>query len=177
VTNTVSSEIMQYELGGLVSLYELDTTVIGGIDVYHFTPDLNTNGTFITWQGYTFTQFPIEVAGVSWSGAGEQVRPKLRVSNVNKVLMAALNSLDDLVGAKLTRWRTFAQYLNGVDDTKMLNEEIFVVRKKVEHTANLIEWEIGQLLDRPNFVLPRRIMLRDGDEDVRFPGLGRNRIR
>jgi lambda family phage minor tail protein L len=160
---TVSADIQRFAPGAIVELYELDTTVVGGTDVLRFTPHgPNELGNDIVWAGQTYTRFPIEASGFERRGNGALPRPKLAVANVTGLIGAVA---DSLVGAKLTRTRTFVKYLDAVnfsagnpqaDPNQWIDREIwFIDRKSVENKV-LVEFELSAAFDLAGVMLPRR---------------------
>lgn len=115
----MSSTIIQADLqslqpSALIELFVLDTTSLGGTPVYFHA---GTNGLQqpIVWQGQTYQPYPIQVTGFELTGQGALPKPTMSVSNVGGLISALVMQYDDLVGAKLTRKRTFAQYLDAIN--------------------------------------------------------------
>lgn len=151
----------------------------------------NTNGTidiseviietitpnFLAWQGNNYFPLPLELTGVDERGDGTAPnRPSLVISNANQFLLAAVLSLGDLIGMKVTRWRTFYKFTdNGSEPNSLMHypKEQWVLTKKVAQSKNGLQYEISSPLDRPGVRLPRKQILRD----FGFPGVGRTRIR
>lgn len=156
-------------LGSYIELYDLDCTGIGG-SVYYFTSNAYSSSNVI-WQGNTYTALPVETTG--WeaiSGSSAPARPTMRLSNVNGVLLPAVQTLGDLVGAKLIRWRTFTKYLDGQptsDPTCYFAPGAYYVQQMRELTQEYIEWQLASYLDREGLKLPREQVLRD----VNAPGV------
>lgn len=163
---TARADVQRLEPGAIVELYELDTTVIGGADIFRFTPHgPNELGNDIVFAGQTYVRFPIEASGFERSGQGQLPRPTIRAANVTGLMGAIALSLGDLVGAKLTRTRTFARYLDAVnfgagnpqaDPTQYLDREIWYVDRKSAENKVLIEWELAAAFDLSGIKLPRR---------------------
>lgn len=168
---TIQQQIQNLDITyGYVELYTLDCSQIGG-SIFRFSPNLNSDGTGLVWQGNTYTPLPITTAGWEIDGTGNQVKPTLTVSNVNKVLLAAVISLGDVVGAQLIRVRTFANFLdNGAtpDPSQTLPPDIFVIDQKTGHDNTQITWALASVIDRFGMQLPGRQVLRD----FGFPGVG-----
>jgi lambda family phage minor tail protein L len=160
---TVRADIQSFAPGAIVELYELDTTVIGGVDVFRFTPHgPNELGSDIVWAGQTYTRLPINASGFERRGNGALPRPKLAVANVIGLIGAVA---DSLIGAKLTRTRTFAKYLDAAnfssgnpqaDPNQFIDREIwFIDRKSVENKV-MVEFELAAAFDLAGVMLPRR---------------------
>jgi hypothetical protein len=59
---------------------------------------------------------PIEVEGFEYSGQGTLPRPKLRISNIMGTITALILTLPEgLEGAKLTRIRTLARFIDSAN--------------------------------------------------------------
>ena len=98
---------------------------------FHAGTSLNANGELV-WAGNNYQRFPIEADGFEYSGNGQLPRPKLRVSNILGYVTALLAELPSgLQGAKVTRIRTLARYLDAVN---------FPVRRNLLTDTNLFAW-------------------------------------
>ena len=160
---TVKADLQQAALPAIVELYELDTTVVGGVDVLRFTPHgPNPLGGDIVFGGLTYTRLPIEAFGFARSGQGALPRPKLAVANVTGLVGAIA---DELIGARLTRIRTFAKYLDAVnfpggnpqaDPNQVIDREIWFVDRKAMENKLMVEFELAAAFDLAGVMLPRR---------------------
>lgn len=162
--------------GALIELYTLDCTDIGG-DVYYFTPHTApVEGGQVVWQGNTYMPMPIVSSGWEYNGDGSQKKPSLSVSNVTRVLLQAVIELGDIVGAKVTRYRTFSNFLDGAanaDPTQHFPIDRFVVEQKTSHDRDVITWQLCSIIDRMGIRLPRRQVTKDGDSRYcSFPAVG-----
>ena len=95
---SIQSDIQKLNPGTLVELFTLDATAIGG-EVFHFHAGTNELGGDVVWQGVTYTRYPVEAEGFELRATGTAPRPKIRASNIQGVLGAAIRAADDLVGA------------------------------------------------------------------------------
>lgn len=171
--------------GDYVELYEIDTTGIGGVDVFRFIPHrFETPDVEVQWKGNTFIQFPVEIDGFEQQATGTAPpQPTMRVANVNKFILAAVLELGDIVGAKVTRWRTYARFLdNGEtpDSSAHYAPDIYYVQQKTGHTREGFEFTLSSALDLPGIKLPRRQILKDQSSDDRnlyAPGVANVRFR
>jgi lambda family phage minor tail protein L len=175
---TYSEELRKLnQSSGIVELYRFDATAIGGT-VYHLTPTPSELGV-ITFNGVTYTCFPLSSFGWEVSTSGTMPRPTLQVSNVTQTFLSAIVSLGDLVGMEVQRFFTFQKYLDGqpeADPSKKSVTELYFVEQKVQHDAQSITWQLASPLDRANTILPRRQYLKDETtHNVYAPGLSRYR--
>ena len=156
-------------LDGYIELYDLDATGIGGA-YYRFT-STTFSAANVNWQGHVYVAIPIMSSG--WerlSSSSASPKPKLSISNVAKVLLPAVIAQGDLVGAKLTRTRTFAKFLDDgetPDPTSFFMPTVYFVEQKTSQDNTQIEWQLSSMLDREGLRLPREQVLKD----VNFPGV------
>ena len=173
---TTAQDIQSANPGAIVELYTLDASVQGQ-GTFHFSPQSNYVGTSIVFGGVTFAALPIDGDGFKKSVSGAAPRPTLTLDNTQKVLQAAVIAAGDLVGAKITRQRVFAKYLDAVnfvgsvnasaDTTQILSSELYIIDRKAAHNNKVVQWELVWPIDRPGLYLPRRQVLRDAG----FPGV------
>lgn len=158
----------------IVELYDIDATNIGG-SAYYFTPTVSSTETSIIWNGQTYTPFAIASEGWTRSSDGALPRPKLQIGSVDKIIQAAVISLEDLVGATVVRRRIFEQFLDGggsPNPTALFPVDDYIINQKVSQTKQMITFELISFLDREGSKIPFRQMLRRD-----FPGLAATRIR
>lgn len=184
MTTTIDKEAQKPATYPLVELFQLDTTTMGipGGQVYYFTPMTSfispENGwteDYVKFGGITYQPFPIQTSGWEYSFDGAPPQPKLLVSNVNKLLQATVNSMGDLIGAKLTRIRTFMNFLDGqpnADAGQHFPKDIFYINQKTSHTKTIIEWSLISSVERSGVQLPLRQIL----PETGFLGVSRFRM-
>lgn len=171
--------------GDYVELFEIDCTGIGGVDIFRFIPHrFESPDLEVEWKGQTFIQFPVTAEGFEQQATGTAPpQPTLRISNVNKFVLAAVLELGDIVGAKVTRWRTYARFLdNGEtpDPSAHYAPDIYYIQQKTGHTREGFEFTLSSALDLPGIKLPRRQILKDQSSDDRnlyAPGAANVRFR
>src|SRR5688572_13066682 len=114
----------------LVEMFVLDTTPVGGTDVVRWATTTYVGGGPIWWQGQQYQPMPIEASGFEMTGSGKLPKPTLRVSNIGGQMGALIRALNGGLGARVTRKRTLAKYLDGwpaADPTQQFPDEIFVL--------------------------------------------------
>lgn len=152
---SIQSDIQKLAPGSLVELFVMDCRPFGGA-VFYFTPG---SGVPIVFQGNTYQPVPIQATGFEIQGRGQAARPKLSVSNVDGTFSTLCRLYDDLVGAKITRKRTFAKYLDGepaADPTAELPQEIYYIEQKTLENNTVLEYELSGIWDLDGIKLPRR---------------------
>ena len=167
---TLSADIQKLEPGAIIELFEVDLTPFGG-DLLRFHAGTNQLRQNVVWQGNTYTAFPVIAAGFEFSGQGQAPRPKLTVSNVIGAITALVLQYDDIVGAKVTRRRTLAKYLDAVnfeggtnptaDPTSEFPVDIFFVDRKATETNEIVEFELAPAMDVTGVMLPRRQIIQN----------------
>ena len=160
----IEEDVQGLELGEYVEMYTLDLTPIGG-DVYYFTPTNGENGVPpVQFGGITYVPVDIQAEGFEANGKGPFPEPVIRIGNTSRTLAALVNGMDDLVGAKITRLRTLAQYLDSGDSpdpTAHFPPDIYFVEQKTVQNKLVIEFKLSSVMDLEGQKLPRRLITRN----------------
>jgi len=128
------------------------------------------NNTSIVWQGQTYLPFPIEVTGYELTSKGTLPRPSFKVSNIGGVIGALSYTYDELVGAKVTRKRTFAKFLDAVnfpagnataDPSAYFDDEVYYIDRKATENYIYIEYELATAWDLQGVTVPRRQIIQN----------------
>lgn len=157
-SDVLNGMIQQLEADALIELFELDATGLGG-SLFRFHAGTNAVLASITWQSNVYTPFPIEAEGFTFSGRGQLPRPTLRVANVDGLIGAEIAAYGDLVGAKLTRIRTLAKFLDGqpdADPTAEFPRDVYFVDRKAGENQVFVSFELASAFDVEGVMLPRR---------------------
>lgn len=147
--------------GDEIRLYDIDMTPIGG-GVLRYVPG-NLGDRTVRWKGNEYRALPIEAAGFDKTGRGQLPTPTLTVARED-IISAAVITFGDLRRSRVIRWRTFVEYLDGMpgaDPNAHWKPDIFEIRRKTKHNAEIIEWELGAAIDRQGHKIPGRVALRD----------------
>lgn len=166
----ITKDIQQLDPGALVTVFELDLTDRGG-GYFRFHAGSNELGTDIVWQGNTYTRFPIEADGFEIRGSGTMPRPKVKVANITGMMGAVARDYDDLVGAKLTRKRTLARYLDAVnfeggvnpdaDPNQHFPDDLWFIEQKTLENRFMVEWVLASAFDLQGVMLPNRQVIQN----------------
>lgn len=164
MTTTPIHQLVQLpSIDEMVELYDLDATNIPGGALYHFTPmAFQGPATAIIWGGITYTPVPVQTTGWQASGSGTQPTPQIKVANVNLAFSSLAISLNDMLGATLTRHRTFRRYLDGqsdADPTVELSRDVYRINQKLSMNKIFIEWQLAPAIDQEGRLLPGRTVL------------------
>jgi len=160
----ISTDVQKLAPGSTIEMFEIDSLSIGG-QLLRFANDVNKLQSDIVWQGNTYTRLSIESKGFARSGRGTQPRPTLKLSNVAGIVGVIVRDIEDLVGSKVTRRRTFVKYLDAVnfsagnaqaDPNVGFADEIYYVDRKASENGIFIEFELASAMDLTNVKLPKR---------------------
>jgi lambda family phage minor tail protein L len=165
MSNAIRAEIQKLAPSAVIELFVLDLSLFSQGSVY-FHAGTNSLQQRLRWQGKTYEAFPIQVEGFEFNGNGQIPRPKLKVANVTGAITAMVLIYQDLVGAKITRKRTLAKYLDAVnfpggvnptaDLTAEFADDIYYIDRKSRETRDVIEFELAASFDLEGVNLPRR---------------------
>lgn len=160
----ISERVVSPSPGQLVILFELDPTAIyAGSTILRFTSTAYGNEA-VEFGGFTYSPIEIEATGFETASDGPAATPTLKISNVSQLASAAVIGFSDLLGAKLTRIRTFKDFLdNGPtpDPSARFADDIFFVERKTTQNKLFIEWELSSKMDQEGKMLPGRQILKD----------------
>jgi lambda family phage minor tail protein L len=158
---TVTQVLQSLEPDTKVELFSLNGAAFGA-GIYYFTT--TPSDTAIVFNGVSYPFVAVKTSGWEWNGRGTLPRPKVEAAGMNTVLRQMVRQYGDLVGAIVTRTRTFARFLDTgtePDPTAVLPQDIFRIEQKTQDTGDLIEWELSAYLDQQGDQLPARVVLRD----------------
>ena len=185
VNSAVFSNLQDMNPSAIIELFtlQLSTALHGANTIYRFHAgsSLNANGQ-ITWDGNAYLRFPIQASGFSFQ-KGQLPRPKLTISNGTGLISAILLTVNeitagnDLTGAKVTRIRTLAKFLDAVnfsngtnataDPTAEFPREIYSIDRKSSENREIVEFELAAPTDLAGVLIPGRQATRSI-----FPSIG-----
>lgn len=167
-----TSELQGISPSSIIELFVLELNALqhGAAATYRFHAGTNlVNNGDVVWAGDTYQRFPIEADGFEYTGQGTLPRPKIRCSNIFGTITAILLTLPSgLEGAKVTRIRTMARYLDAVnfpggtnpygtpDPTAEFPREIYYIDRKASETRDLVEFELASAFDLAGVRAPKR---------------------
>lgn len=164
-SSAIHAEIQKLAPSAVIELFVLELSLFGqGMIFFH--AGTNALQQRLVWQGKAYDAFPIQVEGFEFNGNGQIPRPKLKVANVTGAITALVLTYQDLVGAKITRKRTLAKYLDAVNFPGSVNptadpsaefaDDIYYIDRKSRETRDVIEFELAASFDLEGVNLPRR---------------------
>lgn len=163
---SVRADVATLQPQAMVEMFEFDATAIKpGEPLLRWHPGTQVDRDPIVWRGLTYEPYPMQAEGFEQSAVGKLPRPTLRAANIGGTLGAYLATLQDGMGAKVTRRRTLAKYLDAVnfpsgnphaDPNAHFEDEIFYISRKLTQNAIFIEFEMAVPFDIMGTLLPRR---------------------
>lgn len=166
------SDLQSIAPSAIIELFQLEINAAqhGVNETYYFHAGVNAiNNGDIIWNGQAYLAFPIEATEFEYTGTGSLPRPKLRVSNIYGTITGIILTLPNgLEGAKVTRIRTLARYIDGVnfpggtnplgtpDPTAEFPREIYYIDRKASENRDLIEFELAAAFDLVGVRAPKR---------------------
>lgn len=171
-------DLLQLSHSAIVELFEVDLSTIGTPTTFRFCNYLNGSND-VVWQGKTFAAYPIQVSGFEFTGKGQIPTPTMILSNTFSTITSLCDRYDDLVGAKVTRRRTLAKFLDGSPTANPNWEyapDVFFIDRKASETKVAVTFELASSLDMEGVKIPLRIITADvcswqfGDRNCGYTG-------
>ena len=159
----LNAELQKVAPSAIIELFQLELNA-----AQHGVNATGSNADII-WNGQAYLAFPIEATEFEYTGTGSLPRPKLRISNIYGTITGIILTLPNgLEGAKVTRIRTLARYIDGVnfpggtnplgtpDPTAEFPREIYYIDRKASENRDLIEFELAAAFDLVGVRAPKR---------------------
>ena len=145
----------------------------------------------VVWQGNTYEKYPCTAEGYAYSTNGALPRPKIKFSNAFGTITSFFKQYNifqigdfvcpiNLGGAKITRHRTLAKFLDSInffdntnpygtpDPTAEFDKEIYFVERMISEDRNVVGFELVSTFDLIGVTAPSKLANEDD-----FPGIGR----
>jgi len=151
---------------------------------FHSGSNLDAYGN-IVWNGETYLKFPVEASGFAFQ-KGQLPRPTITISNMGTPNMSAIlflaNSFtagNDLTGAKVTRIRTMAKFVDAANFSGATNpfgtpdpnaefpREVYYIDRKSAENRLVVQFELAAVFDMAGIRAPKRQCTRS-----EFPSIG-----
>ena len=173
--------------------------------VLRFHNNIKVFNSQITWQGNTYFPAPIQASGFEIASKGTLPTPMLSISSQSEkgndilsLLKHQILSFGDIIGAKVTRRRTFAKYLDWAnfqfeteptqkqpfspriqelpegyepDPNAELPLDIYFIERKTGENKSTLQYQLSSVLDLEGIKVPRRTIISDRCQwEYRGPG-------
>tara|TARA_R100000664_G_C2756302_1_gene144163 strand:+ start:425 stop:1702 length:1278 start_codon:yes stop_codon:yes gene_type:complete len=158
--------------------------------ILRFHNNIKVFNSYIKWQGQTYYPAPIKAEGFESNSKGALPQPTLTIASQSEsgidqlaLLKYEIRKIGDIVGAKVTRKRTFAKYLdpsnwgnteaqlgkesntlpNGFepDPFAYLPSDIYFIERKQTENKTIITYQLSSVLDLEGTKLPKRSIIAD----------------
>jgi len=156
--------------------------------LFHAGNNMKDSGDII-WQSNTYSRMPCKAEGFKYTGKGKLPRPTITFSNLLGTITAIIQLTNnatilpftDLAGAKVTRRRTLARFLDeanfpsnvnpykvgSVDPTAEMPQEIYFIDRKVIENRDIVQFELVSTFDLIGIGAPKKLVTRED-----FAGVG-----
>lgn len=177
---SVSTQILGYDVGGYVELYDIligDSITGVSSDNMYLTSSIESSAS-ITWKGNTYRHIASQSQGFSANMEGASSQPTFTVSNIDHVTFVPLiEQYEELVGVDLIRWRTFDNFLSEPGQPHIGRDE-WVITQLVSMNNREVKFRLTSKMDRDDAKIPFRQVLRDTHQhagsEYKFPGVARD---
>ena len=167
----------------------------GNVDnTLRFHNNIKVFNSKIVWNGNDYYPVPIQAQGFENSSRGTLPTPTLSISSQSEesitlisLLKHEILKMGDIIGAKVTRRRTFAKYLDWAnfqfktdisgrpfspqiqelpdgyepDPNAELPKDVYFIERKTGENKNSIQYQLSSILDLEGTLLPRRTIVSD----------------
>ena len=146
-------------------MFVYDGTPIGDPNIFRWHPGTRSPAMPITWQGVLRAVSDRDDRLRNDFGRQAAAGRRMRASNIGGVLGAFLRSLNDALGAKITRKRTLGKFLDAVnfpggnpnaDPNTHFPDETFFISRKVSENPIFLEIELAVPFDVAGVQMPWR---------------------
>lgn len=171
MTSAVMYEVLRrFSVGELITLYQIDLSKYGG-ETYYFTNNVFEEQLPIVFAGKTYTYLPVALESIDVGTDTGPSQPRLSIATSGGPVSALIYTYNDLRGAKVTRIRTFAEFLDqmpdgeggvkvnpGADSDATLPLEYFLIDRKISANKTMAEFQLVSPIDQDGVRIPLRVI-------------------
>jgi len=188
-TFTVTATVSQTITGSNTVSFNVNSVSANPtVYLFHAGNNMKDSGDII-WQSNTYSRMPCKAEGFKYTGKGKLPRPTISFSNLLGTITAIIQLTNnatilpfiDLAGAKVTRRRTLARFLDeenfpsninpykvgSVDPTAEMPQEIYFIDRKVIENRDIVQFELVSTFDLIGIAAPKKLVTRED-----FAGVG-----
>lgn len=158
--NTLKTNAQKSSPGDLIELFDVDYSMLTGnsADVIRIIGNGDGYSNSVTWNSNVYTSMDMTASGFEAGSGGPAVSPTLAISTVNTAIQFNTTYFwFDLIGAEVTRHRTFSDCL--ADGTQFSEDKYRIDRiESLNKVAVVYSLEPATEVGK---VIPGRLMLRD----------------
>lgn len=180
----INAELLNLNPSATIQLFDIEIGNIAfeqGIPItvddmtFRFHNNVNLNKDVLYFGGLSYIAAPINAEGFETNLKGTLPTPKISISTnpgditALSTIKQKVRELNDLVGAKVTRTRTFLKFLdaNNFDDNynpeanpnAYLSKDIYFIDRKSLENKYTLEFELATIWDIQDVRLPSRTIL------------------
>jgi lambda family phage minor tail protein L len=142
-----------------IDLYSIDLNTMGVGQVFYIVPFADVNSQPITYQGNTYTPWPVEVTGIDKRGTGASARPSVEIGNTNRYITDLCRLYQDMVGAQVRRRRTLGSYL--LANIAEYSDDYYLIEQRVGE-GETVKFVLASPMDFLDKQLPGVIAIATG---------------
>jgi lambda family phage minor tail protein L len=191
----IVTEVMSLQPSALLTMFEIDVGSLGfniGVisqtevtlqqaTTFRFHNNINLSTSSLFWQGNEYIAAPIIMTNMETNLKGPLALPKMSITVSDDgiplltLLKQRIYQLGDIVGAKLTRIRTFARFIDQInfpitqtpppnfypDPNAELPRDYFYIDRLSNENKNFIEYELSPFFVIEGINLPGRVISED----------------
>ena len=168
----IINDLQKINPSAIIELFELelDASLHGNQSImtyrFHAGSNLDLNSKII-WQGNSYLRYPVQATGFSFK-KGQLPRPQISISNALSLITSVMLEVNlittgnDLTGAKITRIRTLAKFLDSANQpsTGSIAQETSLSNLILQESGNEIGLEASNSTAANN-EFPREIYFID----------------
>ncbi len=143
-----------------IDLFSVDLNAIGIGQVYYFYAGADANSQPVTYQGNTYTPWPLQITGIDKRGTGSSPRPSIELSNANRFITDLCAQYQDMVGATVRRRRTLANYVT--NNIAEYADDYYLIEQRVNESIETVKFDLSSPLDFLDKQLPGMIAIATG---------------
>ena len=160
----ILADIQRFTPGQRLELFTVDFSTTGLSVIppaMYLYSGVKANFGNIVFGGNQYLPWPMQISGLKQSSEGPLPRPVVTVSNVDGFMSQQMMDYNDFIGAKVTRYQTFAKYLDGEPeaDPNARQTEVYFVEQKKSETNTAVQLLLASAIDVMDAKLPARVML------------------
>lgn len=152
----------QLHTEGVITLFQLDTTMLGG-QMFYFQ-SMSDVDTDVFWDGNQYFPLPMQASGFEMTTRGAIPTPTVTISNLFGAANTLLKEYRGLLGAKLHRIVTLRRFLDDgttPDPNAYITRDMYVVAQKTSHNAVAIAFKLSSKIDQEGIMLPLRLVMQN----------------
>jgi len=165
--NEVARSLLDLQPTAILELYKLYPDTVNSPSVFLSFHGGSVFGGNVVWQGVQYIPIPVEAEGFGVFGDGTLPRPKIKVSNNEKIVTYFLGKYKDFKNAKVYRKKVFVKHLDDANfdgnnpfglanSDSEISEEKYLIGQKVQENKSFVEFELNLPLDLDNFDVNHR---------------------